>query len=340
MPRSHKCSREMGLKLNRIFDALSPVHAAPDQVVYSVGRIARFADYLVGRDGGGYACLLISVANPDGHRPAPMRLAHLEADFEVRSRVTEEIRSAEGTFTVLRCKSNDGEVIRHFFGIAEAFIQILGAKPTKAAIGEAVVQFARIFQRLVAPPIRPVSGLFGELFLIQKCRNPMKALTSWRVQESSRFDFVAGDLRLDVKVVSGRARIHNFSYDQCNPPAGTSAFVASLFAEVTATGISLRELVEKIEAVVSGRTELVIKLYETVAATLGTGLQEGMKVRFDDKLAASSLRLFDLRLVPAIRNALPPGVSDLHFRSDLSNSPEILIRALIDREPAIEDFIP
>lgn len=330
----------MGLKLNRIFDALSPVRAAPDQVVYSVGRIARFSDYLVGRDGGGKACLLISVSSPAGYRHAAMRLEHLEVNFEVRSRITEENRSAESTFTVLRCRSDDGEVIRYFFSIAEAFIQILGAKPGKAAVGEAVVQFARIFQRLIAPPLRPLLGLFGELFLIQQCRNPIKALTSWRVQDTSRFDFSAGDLQLDVKVASGRARIHTFSYDQCNPPAGTSAFLASLFVEVVANGISLRELVEKIEAVVSGRAELVIKLYDTVAATLGTGLQEGMKIRFDDKLAASSFRFFDLRLVPAVRDTLPPGVSDLHFRSDLSNSPEASIGELIEREPAIEDFLP
>jgi hypothetical protein len=32
----------MGMKLNRIFDALLPVRAAPDQLVYSVARIARF----------------------------------------------------------------------------------------------------------------------------------------------------------------------------------------------------------------------------------------------------------------------------------------------------------
>jgi Putative PD-(D/E)XK family member, (DUF4420) len=330
----------MGLKLNQIFDALLPVRVGPDQLVYSVGRIARFPGYLVGRDSAGNGCLLISVANPPGYRQAPIRLEHLEVEFEVRSRFTEESQSSEGTFTVLRCRSKDSEVIRYFFGIAEAVIQILGIQPTKAAISEAVIQFSRIFQRLIAPPLRSVVGLFGELFLIRQARNPIKALASWRVQDSSRFDFTAGDLRLDVKATSGRSRVHTLTYDQCNSPAGTSAFLASLFVEMTPTGPSLQELVEKVEAVVSGRSELVIKLYETVAATLGTNLRESMKVRFDDKLAASSLRFFDLRLVPAIRSALPSGVSDLNFRSDLSNSPEMSVVALIDRDPAIEDFLP
>jgi hypothetical protein len=330
----------MGMKLSRIFDALLAVRVASDQIVYSVGRIARFPGYLVGRDSGGRGCILISVVNPSGYRRAPIRLEHLEVEFEVRSRITEESQSSEGTFTVLRCRSEDSEVIRYFFSIADAFIQTLGIQPTKAAVAETIVQFARIFQRLIAPPLRPVVGLFGELFLIQQSRNPIKALTSWRVQDSSRFDFTVADLRLDVKATSGRTRIHTLTHDQCNPPAGTSAFLASLFIEFTPSGSSLRELVEKIEAVVSGRSELVIKLYETVAATLGTSLQEGMKIRFDERLAASSLRFFDLRLVPAIRSALPPGVSDLHFRSDLSNSPEVSIAALIDRDSAIEDFLP
>lgn len=169
----------------------------------------------------------------------------------------------------------------------------------------------------------------------------MRALSCWRIQDLSRFDFMAGNLRLDVKAASDRARIHTFSYDQCNPPSGCAAFVASLLVEVTSGGLSLRELLEQIEAVVSGRADLVIELYDTVAATLGSALEEGMKVRFDSQLAASSLKVFDPRLVPAIRTELPPGVSDLHFRSDLSNASGLAGAALIERDPVIEeDFLP
>jgi hypothetical protein len=330
----------MGLKLYRIFESLSPTRLGPDQLVYSVGRIPLFSGYLVGRDNGNKACLLIAVDRQLGSRHGPIRLEQLEVEFQLRSRITEASRSAEGTFTVIRCRSDNAEIIRYFFSIAEAIIQILGVQPTRSAIGAAVTQFAKIFQRLIAPPQRSVVGLFGELFLIRQSRNPIKAVTSWRVQDTSRYDFTAGNLRLDVKTASGRARIHAFSYDQCNPPAGTSAFVASLFVEATATGVSLRDLAEHIEAVVSGRTELVVKLYETIAATLGNGMQEGLKARFDENLAVSSVRFFDLRSVPAIRYALPPGVSDLHFRSDLSTLSEVSIADLVDAEPAIEDFLP
>jgi hypothetical protein len=330
----------MGLNLERIFNALSPVRSDSGQLAYSVGRVPRFPSYLVGRDTSDKACILIAAVDPHEQRHAPIRLENLEVAFDVRSRITEPSRSAEGTFTVVRCLSDHPEIIRYFFRVAETILRVLGTTPTRAGVAEAIAHLARIFQRLLAPPLRPVTGLFGELFLIKQCRNPVKAISGWRLQDSSRFDFTASDLRLDVKTTSARARIHTFSYEQCNPPAGTAAFVASLFAEQTATGISLKELLDQIEPLISGRPELAVKLHETVSSTLGSSLKEAIDVRFDEKLAASSLCFFDLRAIPAIRQALPAGVSNLHFRSDLSGLRESSFQTLIDQEPAIEDFLP
>jgi hypothetical protein len=338
--KSPKCSLEMGLNLDRIFDALSPVTAGQGQTAYSVGRIARNPGYLVGRDTNNKACLLVAVADEPGQRHAPIRLENLEVEFEVRSRVTETNKSSESIFTVIRCRSDQAEVIHYFFSVAETIIRILGAKPTRPGITSAVAHLARIFQQLLSPPLRPVTGLFGELLLMRQCGNPVRAMTYWRLQNASRFDFTAGDLRLDVKTTTSRARTHTFSYDQCNPPAGTVAVLASLFVERTATGLALGELIDEIESSIAGRTELVLKLRETVAATLGASLSTAMKIRFDEKLAISSLRFFDLRSIPAIRFTLPPGVSDVHFHSDLSSSPEADIDALIDKAPALEDLIP
>ena len=61
---------------------------------------------------------------------------------------------------------------------------------------------------------------------------------------------------------------------------------------------------------------------------------------FDTKLADSSFRLFDLREVPAIRDPLPNGVSDVHFRSDLSVLPACSIQSLIDRDPVFRNLLP
>lgn len=165
-------------------------------------------------------------------------------------------------------------------------------------------------------------------------------LAAWRSKYSSRFDFSSGDIRLDVKTASGRVRAHTFSHDQCNPPPGTVALVASLFVERSASGLSLQELIRSIEAVAGNDSDLVMKLHDLVAETLGNALQEALCTQFDAKLAASSLHFYDLRGIPAIRGDPPAAVSDIHFRSDLSGTPFIDPEALIEREPALSDFLP
>jgi hypothetical protein len=160
-------------------------------------------------------------------------------------------------------------------------------------------------------------------------------MTSWPI-----FDFTAGDLRLDVKTAGGRVRQHTFAYDQCNPPSGTIAIAASLFVERAAGGSSLREIIRDIELQVTENVELVAKLHDIVAGTLGNTLQEALGARFDEKLAASSLRFYDLRSIPAIRTEPPASVSNIHFRSDLSAQPDEPIDALARREPLISAFQP
>ena len=66
------------------------------------------------------------------------------------------------------------------------------------------------------------------------------------------------------------------------------------------------------------RPDLQQRIDKVVAETLGTGLRSGFAERFDWELAGESLRFFDARVVPAVQTPLPPGVTGVHFKSDLS----------------------
>lgn len=57
-------------------------------------------------------------------------------------------------------------------------------------------------------------------------------------------------------------------------------------------------------------------MQQAVAETLPSA----MEARFDDRLARSSLQFYDLTTVPAVRGGVPPEVSKIHFRSDLSRA--------------------
>ena len=270
----------------------------------------------------------------------PIRLESLEVVFDVPSVVKSATKITEGTFTVVRCRSNEAEIVRYFLSVGETLLRILGSNPSRTVISGAINRLAHIFQRMQSPATRSVNGLFGELFLIRQSQNPFRALAAWRTQDTSRFDFNEGSVRIDVKTAAGRQRIHTFSYDQCNPPSGTTAVAASLFVEQVAGGISLREIVREIEELVATNTELVLKLHETVAETLGRSLHEALNVRFDHRLSASSLQFYDLRSIPAVRDEPPPGVCDIHFRSDLTSAPQADMRRLLEREPSLADFLP
>lgn len=102
----------------------------------------------------------------------------------------------------------------------------------------------------------------------------------------------------------------------------------------------MRAIFDEISARVAARPELAFKLHEVVAATLGAGLNEGLSISFDVRLAEASLRFFDLTAIPAIRTPLPAGVSDVHFRSDLSAVPAVSVQTLVDKDPLLWDLLP
>ena len=246
----------------------------------------------------------------------------------------------QGRFTVIRCTSFDHETVRYFLSVCDAVLSMVGDDPGQSAVALAVNRLAAIFQKTQRPPVRTVNGMFGELFLISISANPVKALAMWRIDETARFDFVDGYVRLDVKTASGRVRAHILSYEQCNPPPGMMAVAASMFVERVSSGLTLRLLVEKLAALVSSQIDLVFKLHDVTAATLGTSLNEAMSMSFDDTLAKSSLRFFNLDDVPAIKEPMPVGVSDVRFRSDFSATDVLSVQDLIDRDPVFWDLLP
>ena len=332
----------MSIGFADIFEGTCLPSAEPsDKPVYAVMPVPDHPSYFVGRDRESLACLLVSTNHQAGRSHPPIRLESLDAQFELRchlKKANERVR--EGIFTVIRCRDGSREITRYFLSVCETILRVLGEHPTREQIATAVNRLAAIFQKVRQPSARPLNGLFGELCLLLHSRNAAEALAAWRANDNVRFDFSDGDVRLDVKASGSRNRQHTFSYEQCNPPAGTIAVVASLYAEQAAGGVSLSSIMNQIETRVSSNADLVFKLHENVAATLGASLKDSLQRRYDMRLAESSLLFFNLEDVPAIRGPLPAGVSDVHFRSNLSALPPVSIETLIDRDPKFWDLLP
>jgi hypothetical protein len=307
------------LSLAELLASVEPLAHGADEGSFRVGSIPGYERHYVGRNSTGHPSLLLGSAPGAFH--APVRLAMMDARFGNRHRIHPVDGNArEELLSVITCTSQDAQAQAYFLHVCGTILRIVGPNPALHDIVQAVQRLIELFRRLSRPASRSLNGLLGELFLIAASRDVRAAVAAWRSSDIDRFDFSTGNMRLDVKASAERLRVHHLSAEQCQPPAGTVGLLASLFIEGSGGGQSLRELVAAIEAALAGDDDLILKVQETIAETLGESLPTAMGARFDDRLALASLRFYDLATVPAIRDGVPPEVSGVHFRSDLTRT--------------------
>ena len=310
------------VSLAELLASVEPLAQGADEASFRVCAIPGYERHYVGRNITGHPTLLLGSAPGAFH--APVRLAMLDARFgnlhqihPVGGGKREELLS------VITCTSHDAQAQAYFLHVCGTILRIVGPNPALHDIIQVVQRLIELFRRLSRPASRSLNGLLGELFLISASCDVRGTVAAWRSTDIDRFDFSTGNVRVDVKASAERLRIHHLSAEQCQPPAGTAGLLASLFIEGSGGGQSLRELVAAIESSLEGDDNLILKVQETIAETLGESLPTAMGARFDDRLALESLRFYDLATVPAIREAVPPEVSGVHFRSDLTRTEPI-----------------
>ncbi|MHB0713235.1 PD-(D/E)XK motif protein [Roseomonas mucosa] len=327
------------MSLAELLASVEPHAHGMEGGAFRVRPIQGLERHYVGRNAAGQPSLLLG--SDTGAFYPPVRLAMLEARFGNRHRINPvDGEQREELLSVITCTSQDTQAQAYFLHVCETILRIIGPGPSLIDIVQVVQRLIEMFRRLARPASRSLNGLLGELFLIAASRNIEASVAAWRSFDIDRFDFSVGNVRLDVKSSAERLRAHHLSAEQCQPPEGTVGLLASLFIESSGGGKSLRELVADIETALAGRDDLVLKVQETIAGSLGESLPTAMGARFDDRLARSSLRFYDLATVPAIRDGVPPEVSQVHFRSDLSRTDSLIETAIQVMSPTAMQFLP
>lgn len=307
------------VSLAELLASVEPLVDGADEGSFRVRSIPGFERHYVGRNSTGNPSLLLG--STPGAFHAPVRLAVIDARFGNQHRIHPiDGDEREELLSVITCNSQEEQAQAYFLHVCGTILRIVGPNPSLQEIVQVVQRLIELFRRLSRPASRSVNGLLGELFLIAASRDVRSAVAAWRSTDIDRFDFSIGSVRLDVKASAERVRVHHLSAEQCQPPAGTVGLLASLFIESSGGGRSLRELIAAIESALGRNHGLILKVQETIAETLGESLPAAMGARFDDRLALASLRFYDLSTVPAIREGVPPEVSGVHFRSDLSRT--------------------
>lgn len=311
----------MTLDLSELFSSLfSPSNEGGETPRFSARAIPEYERYRLAKDARGDPSLLFAVMDEGQRmRRAPIVLEHLDVQFDVDCRILRPDSIVEqGHYTVIRCTRADSSLHSYFLNVASTLVIAVGPNPTREGVVHAVDHFVQLFQKMKEAPRKSIQGLWGELYLMARLRNPALLVRAWHLNPEDRYDFSVDDQRIEVKSASNRIRQHHFSLEQLRSIPDTKVLIASLFVERSGGGTSVIDLVETLRSRIGDNADLLLHIDSVVNATLGENWRHAIEESFDRSLAEESLTFYALDSVPKIVTDIPSGVSNVHFRSDLS----------------------
>ena len=306
--------------LKRLFAGLG-VPAPIQGRVYETARIARDSRYRVGRDVQRNPAILIETTGTAGAAAlSDFKGRHLRVGHGVSCEISEAgVEVGRERFSVVTCVDSDDLLNDRFFDAVETLLRSLGETPVLDELRRVVAELIELFRLASQPPRGTIQGLWAELWLIAKAREPDVLLNAWHAEPTDAYDFNSGPERLEIKSTSQRTRRHAFSHRQLQPPTGTRVAIASVFVESSGGGPTVSTLVDRIRRRVAEPRALQ-RLDYVVASTLGADWRTGVEAAFDSELASESLRFYGVGVVPSLPSAVPPGVSDIRYVSDVSGA--------------------
>jgi len=306
-------SKRSGLDFASVIAGLPVPIAKFGGLAFSASTTPNIAPARLGKSTEGDPAFLFPSSERATQRP-PIELRHLSVLFGAPCHVSGEVEE-DAYFTVVRCRGDDA-LQKYFLLMAGTLLSALGPGATEAAVEKSVLAFVELFRAAGRPPTYALRGLWGELLLVARSSDAITALRAWHVAADERFDFGAGRQRVEVKTSGRGSRRHHFSLEQLTA-ADLEVCVASIQIEPSAAGRTLLELVDGITTRLT-HIDDTIRLATTVGLVLGTDWSEYSNARFDDALAAASLRFYPAEIVARVTLPVPDAVTQVQFVSDVA----------------------
>jgi hypothetical protein len=251
------------------------------------------------------------------------KLRYLVVESNVACRIVEGDGGANAIFTVITFTAGSRSLNEYFLRVSESLVVSLGAMPTPTEVSNGLNKIIEVFVALSEPPKKTVNGLWAEVFLIENSLYPNILLEYWHDDPGEKFDFDAGLEKIEVKSSSSFERVHFFSQQQLDPPTGT-VLIASLFTRHAKSGASIQDLIDNIYQKIGNNATQMEKLNRVVCKTLGNSLEIALDFKFDREIARDSLKFYSHKDVFKIKQQdIPIGVSEVRYKSDLSNLVEV-----------------
>lgn len=308
------------MNLIELYDSLSIPEDGREKSFNAV-PISEYPNFRIAMDTYGNPVLLFSVDNAIKTFPLKnFRFKYLQLEQNVECRISENGKKQFQSFTVITFTGTDRNLQEYFLRISETLIKSLSNIPSQHHVIDSLNKFVEIFRALSDTPTKTVQGLWTELFLIDQAKNPKLLLSYWHNSPQEKFDFNAGEERIEVKSSANFERIHTFSSEQLNPPSQVTVLIASIFIKQQSNGSSIQNLVDSISNKVDNDIILISKLNTNVLQTLGNSFEQSIAIKFDYNVAKDSLRYYWQKNVSKIEEIhIPNEVSEVRYKSDLSS---------------------
>lgn len=224
----------------------------------------------------------------------------------------------EDQFAVVSCQAAEPELHQIFIRCLAAAAEQLPTQADTADLQRCVQSLLDLFRALGRPSGGEVAGLWAELFVMSRSRDVVNALRAWHADQFERFDFSWPTGCIEVKATVQEERQHEFALEQLRSPVGGNGYVVSVLLQPLNGGVGVIDLAQAIERAVAVEPVLRLKLWENIAAALGSDFSERLDRRFDSSYAARNLAVYAMADVPAPEQPIDPRITAVRFRADLS----------------------
>ena len=229
----------------------------------------------------------------------------------------------ERDFSIIQMNSDNQDLIKYFFQVMSIVLKRLPNCPKVSLLKQEISKVIEIFTLQQNLSREVVRGLWAELLVIERCSDPEYLIKAWHEQPEDRYDFNDSVDKLEVKSTTGDYRSHIFSLEQLSPNDNADLLIASVFVNSTGIGKSIFDIEDMISEKIHD-IDCKLKLSEIILKTIGPNIEECEKMRYDYNFAVDTIRYYDAKAIPSIRkNDVPVGVSSVHFRSDLTETPAV-----------------
>jgi hypothetical protein len=287
---------------------------------YVVENIPFYENHKIGLSIEGNPIFFIKIFNSELTTQIDYNLELISIRFNCNCNLKQEDDfEYKDTFTIIQLHSENEIIVDYFSNIILLVISRIGNFPDLNTFKKELNLLIELFGKLNSPSKKAIQGLWGELFMIEQSKDPLYLIKSWHVNASDTFDFNDGIDKLEVKSTINSKREHIVSNSQLFPSSSSILIFCSILLQESGQGITIFDLINKIETRLCNELESINKLHKVIFSTLGNDIEKSAELCFDYNYAKDNLLFFDHTVIPKIHlQYIPPEISDIKYKCNFS----------------------